>query len=674
MADKQVVEQHATSHLLGVDTGGTFTDFALLELNTGSLKAHKVLSTPNDPAIAILTGIEQLGLNPLLHSGRLQIIHGSTVATNAALERKGVRTAFITNSGLKDILTIGRQTRKELYQLQPQPHTPPVPESLCFEIDCRLNAKGQSIRPLTDHAIEKLLEEIKKQKPEAIAINLLFSYLDDRDEKRIEQALGDAYFVSRSSFVLPEPGEFERGIVTWLNAYLGPKVNGYLHNLHTQVQPCPLAVMQSNGGTIDAQQAGLRAVNLLLSGPAGGLAGTRFLGKRLNQQRFLTFDMGGTSTDVALIDGDIQLTTGATLAGLPISVPMVNMHTIGAGGGSLAFVDNGGLLQVGPESAGANPGPACYGLGGSLTTVTDANAILGRLRPENPLGGNLNLDVIAAQSAIRNIAERLQTTIDEAAKGVIDLVNEKMAAALRVISVNQGYDPQEFMLCCFGGAGGLHVCALADSLNMTKAVIPALGGVFSALGMLTAPRVRQLALSRPKPLSKVSDQWLTTEINHLSGQGSEQLCAEGVDISEIATQISLDLRYEGQSHCLNISFETQAQSERDFHQMHQSLYGHRLNLPIELVTIRTRSTAPAAVSNPRAHAPHEGFSRHSDSPTSSVDLIGLGTTSLWMKDQLASTQTVIGPALICEPLSSTLVATGWQANVDNFGNILLTKL
>ncbi|WP_317932146.1 hydantoinase/oxoprolinase family protein [Halioxenophilus sp. WMMB6] len=661
------------SHLVGVDTGGTFTDFVAFNLSSRQFRAHKVLSTPANPALAIVQGLNDLGLAGELSSGRLCLVHGSTVATNAALERKGVRTAFITNRGLADLLSIGRQTRPHLYHLQVAPIEPPVAEQLCLEADCRLNAQGETVTPLTDQAIAELVAEVGRLQPEAVAINLLFSYLDDSDEQRLAAALAADYFVARSSYVLPEPGEYERGMATWLNAYLGPRVEGYLNQLKQQVAPCPLSVMQSNGGTIDAEQASQRAVNLLLSGPAGGLAATQFLGRALGESRFLTFDMGGTSTDVALIDGDISLTTHGRLADWPVAVPMVDMHTIGAGGGSLARVDGGGLLQVGPQSAGASPGPACYGRGGIEATVTDANLVLGRLPSDSPLGGHLQLDRAAAEHALQRLAERLQLSVEAAAAGVVSLVNEHMTAALRVISVNRGRDPRAFTLCCFGGAGGLHVCALADNLGMTRAVVPAMGGVFSALGMLTAEKVRQLSLSKPGLLRQYDHSQLQQAIAALSGQGSEQLAAEGVDISSIEHRASVDLRYQGQSFTLNVGYHNVAQAEQDFHTQHEKLYGHRLSLPVELVTIRVRVSAPAELLEPMQDGGSTENGRHLNKSIASVELAQLGATKIRARQSLTPGETLTGPAIIWEPLATTLVAAGWHATVDNFGNILLTR-
>ena len=340
--------------ILGVDTGGTFTDFVLYD--DAALRIHKVLSTPAAPERAILQGIDELGLSARL--AQLHLVHGSTVATNAALEGKGVRTLYIGNRGLRDLLTLGRQARAELYNLQPHGASPPVPDELCLETGGRLAADGSVVEPLTDADLAELRAAAKRLAPRAVAINLLFSYRDDRFERAIEAALPSTLFISRSSAVLPETREYERGIATWLNAWVGPLVEGYLQRLQAGLPGAALTVMQSSGETIAAAQAGREAVRMLLSGPAGGLVGARFVAHHAGRERLLTFDMGGTSTDVALVDGELTLTSEGRIGPWPVAVAQADIHTIGAGGGSLAYVDGGGLLQVGPESAGADPGPA----------------------------------------------------------------------------------------------------------------------------------------------------------------------------------------------------------------------------------------------------------------------------------------------------------------------------
>lgn len=658
-------------YLLGVDTGGTFTDFVLLsgEGADAAIRIHKLLSTPAAPEQAILQGVEDLGLLPAARAGQVVVVHGSTVATNAALEGKGVRTLFITNRGFKDLLTIGRQTRRELYNLQPALIAPPVPESLCLETGGRIGASGELVDPLSEQDLTDLQAAIEALKPEAVAINLLFSFLDSQYEQAIEAVVPDGIFCSRSSKVLPEYKEYERGMATWLNAWLGPLVGRYLQQLNDALAPSPVAVMQSSGGTIDATQAAAMAVNMLLSGPAGGLAAARYIGDLTDSKQLLTFDMGGTSTDVALISGDIQLTNEGHIGHYPVAVPMVDMHTIGAGGGSIAELDAGGMLQVGPESAGADPGPACYGRGGDKATVTDANAVLGRLRPDAFLGGSMTLDLDAAQRAIHPIARGMNMSIEQAALGIIEIANEHMTRALRVISVQRGHDPGQFTLCCFGGAGGLHVCALADNLQMRQALVPVHSGVLSALGMLVAPRERQLSHSYPGLLATVSAQQIQQQLDHMAISGRAELVREGVADALIQPEPSLDLRYQGQSFTLNIPWNTIDEASEAFHQAHQQRYGHRMALPVELVNIRLALKAyPEPISLPLIPQ------RPAATPRNRVTLYGFQqTVPVYDRHQLGAGSVITGPALITEQVATTLVDSNWQANVDQRGNLLLQK-
>lgn len=644
--------------LLGIDTGGTFTDFVLYD--GGALRIHKRLSTPHAPEQAILLGIEELGVDPR----QLTVIHGSTVATNAALEGKGVRTAFITNHGLGDLLTIGRQTRRELYNLQPAPQPPPVAAELCLETGGRLGADGNVVEPLTSEELTQLRHQLAHLKPEAVAINLLFSFIDDRFERQIEEIVPKSIFITRSSAILPEYKEYERGIATWLNAWLGPLVQRYLDRLQTGLPATKISVMQSSGGTLAAAHAARLAVHMLLSGPAGGLAGARFIGMLANHRRLLTFDMGGTSTDVALIDGEPQLTTEGRIGPYPVAVPMVDMHTIGAGGGSYAYLDAGGMLQVGPESAGADPGPACYGRGGTRPTVTDANLVLGRLRPEVFLGGRMALDVNAARDAIATIARRLSLSVEETALGIIRIANEHMAQALRLISVQRGINPRYFTLMPFGGAGGLHVCALAEALDMTTALVPIHSGVLSAFGMLVSPRSRELSRSVISPLEDVSTPTLEQLFTELETEGRQALAQEGVDVHDIICKRSFDLCYQGQAYTLNIPWQALATARESFHEAHEKRYGHRLDHAVALVNIRVRLEVPG----PSVQIPHRTASQSDHLPY--YDQSGI---AIWRRDQLNPYQSLEGPALIIDDVASTFVDVKWNCEMDRYGNLLLTR-
>ncbi len=652
--------------ILGVDTGGTFTDFVLLR--DSRLHVHKVLSTPDAPERAILQGIRELGLE----GDELLLIHGSTVATNAVLEGKGVRTVYITNRGLRDTLSIGRQARRELYNLNPPLKAPPVLRELCLETGGRLSATGEELEPLTETDLAELRVEVERLAPQAVAINLLFSWLqagrEDSAERRIEAAMPEGLFVSRSSKVLPEVREYERGITTWLNAAVGPLVAGYLQRLRNGVPQAHIAVMQSSGGTIAAAQAGEQAVHMLLSGPAGGLAGAQYVGMQAGCERLLTFDMGGTSTDVALLEGsELRLTSEGRIGDYPVGVPMVDMHTIGAGGGSIARVDAGGMLQVGPESAGAAPGPACYGKDGLEPTVTDANLVLGRLRTDAFLGGAMSLDVDAAHHAVERVAQPLGLNIEAAAEGIIAVANEHMARALRVMSVARGVDPRQLTLACFGGAGGLHVCALAEALGMENALVPVHAGVLSALGMLVAPRARHLSRTQTGLLDHISDSELDKAFTELADEGRAALRGEGVNEKDIESHPSTDLRYRGQSYAINLPWQGVHATCEAFHRRHETLYGHRLELPVELVTLRIK-TQGASLQIPLDNE------ISLDNPTHSSRIPGCERdVAIIARANLHPGQTLHGPALITETVSTTWLAPGWQCKADGMKNLLLSR-
>ncbi len=646
--------------ILGVDTGGTFTDF-LLQQEDGSLRLHKVLSTPHAPERAILQGIAELGLN----THELSIIHGSTVATNAILEGKGVKTVYITNTGLADVLVIGRQARRELYNLTPVKKPPLLPHEQCVEVDSRLSAQGERLSQLDDDKLHQLLNRLDALQPEAVAINLLFSFIDASEEVRIEQAIQQHYdnrvFVSRSSDVLPEYREYERGMTTTLNAMVGPLMQNYLARLQQGVSGSQLSVMQSSAGVTSVEHAGRYPVHLLLSGPAGGLLGAKTVAE---DERLLTFDMGGTSTDVSIIDGEIGFSHQAEIAGYPVAVPMIDMHTIGAGGGSIARVDEAGLLLVGPQSAGADPGPACYGKGGSLPTVTDANVVLGRLLPQAFLGGNMRLDKQAAQAAVQTIADKLGCDLHEAAQGIIDVVNDHMAQALRVMSVQRGENPKHYTLVSFGGAGGLHVCALAEALGMQRVLAPVHAGVLSALGMLAAQQSRERSRSVNVLLSAADEQRLAAQFADLVAQARREL-TQGGDVDErVIVQQQVDLRYHGQSHTLTLPWQVLPGLQQAFHRQHEASYGHRLDIDVELVNLRVRVMLP----RPDFRLP-EIETAASPARYQSTD----GETLVIARDRLRAGDCVIGPALITETASTTWLEAGWLAQVQPNGSLLLQK-
>ena len=675
---------------LGVDTGGTFTDFILFDDETKSIRIHKVLSTPQAPEKAILQGIAELAVD----TDELTVVHGSTVATNAVLEGKGVRTAYITNKGLADVLSIGRQAREELYNLTPVKKPPLIEREYCIEVASRLNAQGEHLQQLSPQDLSEMIKQLQLLSPEAIAINLLFSFFDETEELKIEQAIiehfgKDGVFISRSSDVLPEYKEFERGMTTTLNAKVGPLMQGYLQRLEQSLsgkknQSCALSIMQSFGGTTSAERAGRYPVNLLLSGPAGGLKGAQTVAAASGITQLLSFDMGGTSTDVSIIDKEIGFTSGAKIGGYPVAVPMVDMHTIGAGGGSIAQVDAGGLLLVGPESAGANPGPACYGKGGKRPTVTDANVVLARLLPQSFLGGNMQLDKDAAIAAVKTIAEPLGLSIEKAAEGIIAVVNDHMVRALRVMSVERGEDPKDFTLVSFGGAGGLHVCALAEELEMTNALVPVNAGVLSALGMLAADASCERSRTINQCLKDCDTENIAQSFSELVTHAKNELTAncrptdcchpeptgEGSYVTkpEIHIKQTIDVRYQGQSNTINLPWQGLQNIEQAFHQKHKDSYGHDLDVEIELVNLRVRAIEQRQ-SFELSKWQSTGLLKEDvtmmpglEKPVPVINRAGLKIG-----------QRITGPAMITETSSTTWLAEGWCARVDEVGNLALFK-
>lgn len=678
---------------LGVDTGGTFTDFLLLD-DEGNLTLHKVLSTPDAPERAIMQGIADMCIN----TQNLQMVHGSTVATNAILEGKGARTAYITNKGFADVLTIGRQAREELYNLTPIKKPPLIPPEYCLEVDSRYGfnrngAQGEHLSKLDDEKLHVLIEELEQLEPRAVAINLLFSFVDESEELKIEQAIQQHFcqknskrslFISRSSDVHPEYKEYERGMTTTLNAMVGPLMQGYLHRLQQRAEGCHLSVMQSSGGIASVEHAGRYPVHLLLSGPAGGLIGARLVAGQSGIDRLLSFDMGGTSTDVSIIDKDIGFTTESKIGGYPVSVPMVDMHTIGAGGGSIVCVDAGGMLLVGPESAGADPGPACYSKGGKLPTVTDANVVLGRLLPEAFLGGDMTLDKAASEKAVQTIADALGTGLHEAARGIIDVVNDHMVRALRVMSVQRGEDPKDYTLVSFGGAGGLHVCALAEALGMERALVPVHAGVLSALGMLAAEQSRERSRTINLLLSGCESADISRQFTELVDQAKQEMSAFAATAScKLITTLSVDVRYKGQSYALNLQWQGLEHIEQAFHQKHEDSYGHQMPIDVELVNLRVRVIEPnnySAIANAAWQSPKTGgaFQLPPWLPTEplqqqTTNMPGIKPVPVFNRAGLTVGQKIEGSALITETSSTTWLAEGWSVKVDGVGNLQLSS-
>ena len=555
----------------GVDTGGTFTDFVFWDGD--QLRSAKRPSTPDDPSQAILSGVAETRV--LRH-----LVHGSTVATNALLERRGVETAFVSTAGFEDMLEIGRQNRPRLYDWSGRGREELIPRNRRFGARERTTFEGEIVLPLESDEVERIVSDVKASGAASVAVCLLHAYAAPAHEKRLGDALRAAgLHVSLSHEVLPEYREYERASTTAVNAYVSPLMRGYLQRLASNLGATTrLRVFQSNGGSMSAETAGREAVHTVLSGPAGGVRGAAAVAAAAGFDRILTFDMGGTSTDVALCDGGLGLTQESRVGGLPIRVPMLDIHTVGAGGGSIAYWDAGGALRVGPESAGADPGPACYGRG-DRPTVTDANLILGRIDPGKFLDGAMELDSDRARSVLSAFAAKGGVPVERAAEGIITVANSNMERALRRITVDRGLDPREFTLVAFGGAGPMHACELADRLEIPTVLAPRDAGVLSALGMLTADVVRDFSQSvlesDPGPV-----------FEQLESRARRELTEDG--FTDIALHRSVDLRYRGQSFEITLPWN----ARESFGAKHEQLYGYRRDdSPIETVAVRVQAVA-----------------------------------------------------------------------------------
>lgn len=654
---------------VGVDTGGTFTDFVYWDGK--EWKVLKIPSTPENPAQAVLKGLEELRKGDL----PLDIVHGSTVATNALLERKGAKTALITNKNFEDIIVIGRQNRERLYDLHYKRPEPLVPEELRFGLDCRMDYKGEELKPINPKELSELVDRLIEKGIESVAVCFLHSYANPKHEKEVGEAIrkkAKNVFISLSHEILPEFREYERMSTTLINAYVGPKMASYLGFLKERLRSKDtLRVMQSNGGVISVETASKEAVRTVLSGPAGGVIGALFIGKLAGLNKLITFDMGGTSTDVSLIDKRPKITTESKISGLPVKVPMIEIHTVGAGGGSIAYIDEGGALRVGPQSAGAKPGPICYGKGGKDITVTDANLFLGRLVPEHFLGGNMKLYPELLKEPFEILSKKAGLTPLELAEGIIRVVNSNMERAIRKISVERGYNPEEFALLSFGGAGGLHAVFLAKALNIPKVIIPVNPGLLSAIGMLVSDVVKDLSTTVMLKESEASPKILEALFKTLEEKLLYEMELEGHPKKKVIVERFLDLRYKGQSYELIIPYSENYRES--FEREHERLYGYRHEgREIEVVNLRLRAIGLKE----KPSLKELEFSKELKS-----DAI-LGEREVYINGEwkrfkvIDRTKLTFGnridfPAIVVEYSSTTLIPEGAFGEVDRYGNLIL---
>lgn len=674
---------------VAIDTGGTFTDCIWVE--DGQVRIVKVFSTPADPSRAILEALHRTGFR----AGGLVLLHGTTVGTNALLERKGAKVAFVTTRGFEDIIEIGRQARPSLYNLSFDRVQPLISPDMRFGLNERTDRHGRVVREPTEDELRRLGEEVAARDPEAVAVCLLFSFANNQSELAVESAMrrrGIQAPISLSHRILPEFREFERASTVVVNAYLQPVMGSYLQGLDANVKnwlkqrqhttesekadngETRVFVMQSSGGITSLASASRQPVRTVLSGPAGGVVGAAGAGRRSGFDKIIGFDMGGTSTDVALVDGIPQAMTEADVAGLPVRVPMLDIHTVGAGGGSLARFDAAGALRVGPESAGADPGPICHGRG-EQPTVTDANLLLGRLQPDRFLGGEFKLDLDRTRCTVAKWlkAQGSDMALEQFAAGVLRVVNATMEKAVRVVSIERGFDPRDFSLIAFGGAGALHAAELALALGVPRVIVPPLPGALSAFGILVSDIVKDYSRTVVLPVASgeaLPMSSLQTSIAELERMAESEFRSEGWT-GNIKKRASADVRYRGQGYELNVPFGANVISR--FQAEHQRRYGYsHSGRDVEIVTLRLRATLPSPQGQVKSHA--LSFRRKAPIEVEYARVtFGSATvrTTLYDRESLNERCTCKGPAIVTEYSATTVVPPGMSFSLDNSGALVI---
>jgi len=665
---------------MSADIGGTFTDFVVMEENSGEVFTGKVLSTPKNPALAVLQGVQELIPAP----EEMQfMVHGTTVGINAFLERKGARVLLVTTAGLRDFYTIARGDRSELYTLQYRKPQRLVPRRDVHEVRERIKWDGTVLEPLHAEDFQPIIEKVKREKIPAIAVCFIHAYAHPQHELQAREILAQALpgvSITLSHEIAREWREYERASTAIMNAYIAPTVERYLSSLVEEMRSLgvqgTLYVMQSSGGIMSAESARKQPIRTLLSGPVGGTIGGAALSRTMNRPNLLCVDMGGTSFDMSLIVDSRPTVSSATyLQGLPLLTPIVDIHTIGAGGGSLAWLEAGGL-RVGPQSAGADPGPACYGRGGTQPTVTDAHLFLKRLGPRSLLGGRMTLDEEAAARAIHSVASQIGLDDVAFAEGMLSIINAKMADAMRTITVAQGIDPRDYSLLAFGGAGPMHAVWLAEELSIREVIVPFSPGTFSASGMLQTDIRHDLAHSFYRSLSSVAPEMLVQAYAELVEEGRAALQAEGIPLEDMHFEFSSDMRYVGQEYAVNVRIGPEIQLdeiEGAFHKAYRIRYGHATpGAPVEFVTLRVAALGAIKRKLPGFHPVHDGHD-----PVIGERHVFFGgkpyDTPILRRQWLPVDQVYHGPLVIEEDSATTVVPPGYQSRVDQWGNILITR-
>ena len=674
---------------IGIDIGGTFTD-VVLHTPTAS-HILKVPTVRAEPGRAVIAALDEIANRMSVPTGAItSFTHGSTIATNAVLERKGARVGLVTTEGFRDILEIGRQIRRQMYDLNLKPETPGwlAPGARRVEVRERIGSAGQVLVPLDEASLAAAIDKLKAERVEAVAVSLLFSFLNPAHEQRVRAAIEAAMPgvpVSLSSEVDPVFREYERTVVTTFDAYVKPIVRHYLANMESDLAkagvPAPLQVMQSRGGLAGGAVARLRPVRLFLSGPAAGVIGGLAAGLEAGFDNLITIDVGGTSSDIALIDrGRVLVRPETDIAGYQVRVPMLDVTTLGAGGGSIAWIDTGGGLRVGPQSTGADPGPACYGRGGTEAAVTDASIVLGLLDPNYFIGGAMHLDAALSRRAVEeSVALPLGMSVEDAAQGIHHIANAHMADGIRLVSINRGHDPREFVLVPLGGAGGLHAVALALELGIERIIVPRFPGVLAAAGLLAAPIEHEVSGAFLTPVADAQPADLAAAITELDARAENLMRAERIDGLPRERVTLADVGYMGQSHYIEVPIDLAAPDAlsrlyQAFESAHERLNGHKTGAPAKIVNLRVVHRARRAAVTVGAEPPKEaGVSQKGRRRVLFPGETRRFDTPIHDRALLAKAERLAGPAIIEQADSTTLLPQGWSAEVLAGGALLLTR-
>lgn len=679
--------------MIGVDVGGTFTDFSVSDTKTGALFHYKYPSTPEDPSIAIVEGIGEILRDYNIKPEEVNYLaHGTTVATNALIERKGAKTGLITTKGFRDLLEIGWQKRPSLYDLHKPKPTPFVPANLICEVNERILHDGSVLVPLNEEDVYKAVNYLKSQKVSSIAVCTLFSFINPAHERRIKEIIQEIYpevYVSISSELIPEFREFSRMSTTVLNAYLGPVMKKYVYNFEKSIRETGIEidpyVTQSNGSIISISETIDSPIKTAVSGPSAGVIGAVYIGEQCKNNKIITFDMGGTSADVSLIEnGKPQLSSERLVEGFPARIPMIDIVTIGAGGGSIAYIDDGGAMKVGPESAGAKPGPACYGVGGTKPTVTDANIVLGKLNQKSILGGRFAVHRDLAEKAIKeHICSKTNFDLVQAANGIISVINSSMMRAVRLVSVERGYDIREFSLMAFGGAGPLHACEIASELGIKTVIVPPSPGTLCSLGLLMADVKFDLSRSKIMIAEKQNIKEINEIFDAMLEEGKNMLIREGVAPERRSYKRFIDARYEFQNYEISIELpdcpvteEVLKEAIQNFHREHERNYGY-YNEKNRVQIVNYKISAIGDIDKPNLKESSCDPNAVLPEPLETRNVLFQGQnnfikTNIYQREKVMPGCTFEGPAILEEMDSTIVIPPNWSARTDGFYNLILT--